>query len=241
MGAVGDNVDAGQRLHPHLSDSPGFFKRFRREVEVGRRVRHANVVRTLDADEIEIDGGRHRFIVMEHVEGRTLRALLEELGVVPEGLCRHVGREVAQGLAAIHVAGAVHRDVKPENVLITGLHAVKVMDLGVARLADEQMRLSGTGAFVGSVLYAEPEQFSSSAQVDGRADLHALGLVLYELATGRHPFEGSSRPLPSVAWATSTCRSAGSRRRAITSSRNSRSSARSGIARARDWRRATSG
>jgi tetratricopeptide (TPR) repeat protein len=146
-------------------------------------------VRTLDADEIEVDGERHRFIVMEHVEGRTLRALLEELGAVPEELCRHVGREVAQGLAAIHAAGAVHRDLKPENVLITREHVVKVMDLGVARLADEQVRLSGTGAFVGSVLYAAPEQFSSSAQVDGRADLHALGLVLYELATGRHPFE----------------------------------------------------
>jgi len=188
-GLAPDERVAVKLVHPHLFDAPSFFKRFLREVEVGRRVRHPNVVRTLDADDVEIDGERHRFIVMEHVEGRTLRALLEESGAVPEELCRHVGHEVAQGLAAIHLAGAVHRDVKPENVLLTRQHAVKVMDLGIARLADEQMRLSATGAFIGSVLYAAPEQFSSTGEIDGRADLHALGLVLYELATGRHPFE----------------------------------------------------
>src|SRR6185295_5468949 len=128
-------------------------------------------------------------LVMEYVEGRTLRGLLDEIGRAPEELCRHVGREVAEGLAAIHAAGVVHRDLKPENVLVTKDHAVKVMDLGIARLADEALRLSQTGAFVGSVRYAAPEQFRGG-DVDGRADLHALGVVLYELATARHPFEG---------------------------------------------------
>ena len=87
---------------------------------------------------------------MEYVEGQTLRDLLEELERVPEELCRHIGREVAKGLAAIHEAGVVHRDLKPENVLITPDHVVKIMDLGVARLQDEAIRLSQTGAFVGS-------------------------------------------------------------------------------------------
>src|SRR5262249_32616764 len=96
---------------------------------------------------------------------------------------------VARGLAEVHGAGAVHRDVKPDNVIITQDQVVKLMDLGVARLADDDARLSQTGAFVGSVLYAAPEQFRSrDVAVDGRADLYALGLVLYELATGRHPF-----------------------------------------------------
>src|SRR6185295_2408866 len=137
---------------------------------------HENVVRTFDCDAM----GGHHFLVMEYVEGQTLRSLLAELDRVPEELCRHIGREVAKGLAAIHAVGVVHRDMKPENVLVTKEHVVKVMDLGVARLADEALRLSQSGAFVGSVQYAAPEQFRSAADVDARADLHALGLILYE-------------------------------------------------------------
>jgi serine/threonine protein kinase/tetratricopeptide (TPR) repeat protein len=176
-------------LHSHLFDRPGFFKRFLREAEIGRRVRHANVVRTLDADECVDGADRRRFLVMEYVEGRTLRQVLAEDGKLPEALCRHVGREVAAALTAVHAAGAVHRDVKPENVLLTNDHVVKLMDLGVARLSDEAARVSQTGMFVGSLLYAAPEQFAERGELDGRTDLHALGLLLYELATGTHPFQ----------------------------------------------------
>jgi len=171
-------------VHPHLMDSPDFFKRFVREAELGRAVVHENVVRTYDAVAVR---GRHA-LVTEYVEGQTLRSLSAELDRVPEELCRHIGREIAKGLAAIHAAGIVHRDLKPENVLVTKGHAVKVMDLGVARLVDEAVRLSQTGAFVGSVHYAAPEQFGNDG-VDHRADLHALGLVLYELAGGAHPWQ----------------------------------------------------
>jgi tetratricopeptide (TPR) repeat protein len=219
LATSGDVRVAVKVLHPHLCERAGFVRRFRREADLGRRVRHENVVRTLDAATGECDGERLHFVVMEHVAGRTLRALVDDLGRLPEELCRHVGREAAKALDAIHAAGAVHRDVKPENVIISAPRAdegvakrqqakelgaggaraghapvtpeqsVKVMDLGVARLVDESMRVSQSGAFVGSVRYAAPEQFASD-EVDGRADLYALGLTLYELATGTHPFAG---------------------------------------------------
>jgi serine/threonine protein kinase/tetratricopeptide (TPR) repeat protein len=182
-------------VHPHLLETPGFFKRFLREGEIGKSVRHENVVRTFDCDQLLVDGTHHSFLSMEYVEGQTLRDLLAELDRVPEELCRHIGREVAKGLAAIHAAGVIHRDMKPENVLITAEHVVKVMDLGVARLNDEALRLSQTGAFVGSIHYAAPECFSEGGKhVDGRADLHALGLVLYELASGVSPYYAESIP-----------------------------------------------
>jgi len=173
-------------IHPALLEEEGFFQRFLLEAELGRRVAHENVVRTLGADAVVVDGSLRHFLVMEHVEGQTLRDLLHEMGRVPEDLCRHIGREVAKGLRAIHEAGAVHRDLKPENVLITADHVVKVMDLGVAHLAGEALRRSIAGGFVGTLLYAAPEQFEG-AEPDGRADFYALGLVLYELATGEHP------------------------------------------------------
>ncbi|MHC4817425.1 MAG: serine/threonine-protein kinase, partial [Planctomycetota bacterium] len=194
--SVGAKADAsGQRrrvglkvIHPHLIHSPGYLKRFRREAEIGRRVRHPNVVQTYGVDVVQQDRRHFHCLVMEYVQGQTLRELAEEFEQVPEQLCRHIGLEVAKGLVAIHAAGAIHRDLKPENVLLTDDEMVKVMDLGVAHVSgDEALRLSRTGAFVGSLLYAAPEQFGGGP-ADGRCDLYALGLTLYELAGGKHPF-----------------------------------------------------
>jgi len=187
-GGSGSKV-AVKVIHPHLVNTPHGRRRFRREGEIGRRIRHRNVVATHGIEELEVDGKPTLYLVMEYVEGQTLRSLLTELGRVPEELCRHVGIEVARALTAVHAAGVVHRDLKPENVLITRDQVVKVMDLGIARLENETIGLSETGVFVGSVRYAAPEQFRSQ-EPDGRADLYALGLVLYELATGKHPFPG---------------------------------------------------
>jgi hypothetical protein len=173
-------------VHPHLLSSPGFFKRFLREAELGGKVVHENVVRTFDVDATHLEGRVAHYLVMEYVEGRTIRALLRELDRVPEELCRHIGRAVSRALRAIHDAGVVHRDLKPENLLITKDHEVKVMDLGVARLQDQSMKISQAGGFIGSVLYAAPEQFRSE-EPDFRADLYALGLILYELSTGKLP------------------------------------------------------
>jgi tetratricopeptide (TPR) repeat protein len=175
-------------VHTHLAEDATFFRRFRREGELGRRIRHGNVVSTLDSGRAEVGGRLALYLALEYVEGQTLRALLEDLQRVPEELCRHIGCEVAKGLEAIHAVGAIHRDLKPENILITPDHVVKVGDLGVARLVSETLASTDRGAFTGTVLYAAPEQFSG--EYDSRADLYALGLVLYELATGRHPFHG---------------------------------------------------
>ncbi|MHC4471932.1 MAG: serine/threonine-protein kinase [Planctomycetota bacterium] len=188
-------LDPGDRvalkvLHPHLLETEGFFKRFLLEAEIGKSVRHENLVRTLDVDALLHEGSQVNFLVMEYVEGQTLRNLLDELGRVPEELCRHVAKEAASALAAIHEAGVVHRDLKPDNVLVTKDHEVKIMDLGVARLVDEAIRLSQTGAFLGSLHYAAPEQFRGGGDsVDARADLYSLGLVLYELAAGENPYD----------------------------------------------------
>ncbi len=180
-----DGVVALKIVHDRMFVRSDAAERFQREIEIGKTVRHENVVRTFDGGEID---GQH-FLAMEYVEGQTLAELLVELERVPEELCRHIGREVSKGLAAIHAAGAIHRDMKPENVLITPDHVVKIMDLGVALLADEAQRLSQTGMFVGSLYYAAPEQFQRGGKdLDGRVDLHALGLVLYELASGVCPY-----------------------------------------------------
>ena len=173
-------------IHPHLLAEAEYVARFLREAEAGRRVDHPNVVRTLSTGLLDAQGDEVPYLVLEYVEGQNLRALLREVEVVPERLCLHIGARVADALAAVHAAGLVHRDVKPENVVITADEQVKLTDLGVAVLQDRAARLSGTGQFVGSLLYAAPEQLLGEAP-DPRWDLYALGVVLFELATGSHP------------------------------------------------------
>ena len=183
-------------LHPHLLAVPGAFKRFLREAQLGQQIDHPNVVRSLDVDALTVGGEQVHFLVMELVAGQTLDRLLVELGTVPEELCRHIGIQISEALVAIHAHGAVHRDLKPSNVIITPDNEVKVMDFGIALLRDPAVALTEVGDFVGSVLYAAPEQWNPEVTVDARIDLFALGILLYELATGRHPFAGSHKSVP---------------------------------------------
>jgi tetratricopeptide (TPR) repeat protein len=178
-------------VHPHLLSTPGFFKRFLREADLGKAVRHENVVRTLDVDATLLDGKQANYLVMEYVEGRTLREMLRDLRTVPEALLRELASQVAAGLAAIHEQGIVHRDLKPENVLVTKDHQVRIMDLGVARLQEATVAITKEGQFAGSLLYAAPEQFRHEG-VGPATDLYSLGVMLYELATGSNPFERDS-------------------------------------------------
>ncbi|MHC4549795.1 MAG: tetratricopeptide repeat protein [Planctomycetota bacterium] len=185
-------LEAGQRvavkvIHPHLLSTPGFFKRFLREAELGRKVVHENVVRTFDVDATELQDKAVHYMAMEYVEGKSLRKLLFDLGTIPETLLREIALQTAAGLAAIHEAGIVHRDLKPENILITDDHEIRIMDLGVAKLQEASIAITKEGQFAGSVLYAAPEQFGPE-EVGSSVDLYSLGVVLYELATGDNPF-----------------------------------------------------
>jgi len=186
------SLEPGQKIalkvvHPHLLETPGFFKRFLQEAEIGKRVRHSNVVRTFDVDAILHEGQHYHYMVMEHVAGKSLRALLNDLGTVPETLLREIVLQAAAGLCAIHASGIVHRDLKPENILITDTHEIRIMDLGVAKLQEASIAITKEGQFAGSLLYAAPEQFSKG-EVGPAADLYSLGVLLYELATGQNPF-----------------------------------------------------
>lgn len=178
-------------IHPHLQRESGFRARFEREAELGRRVDHVNVVRTLGAEIVRQGDEETAVLVMEYVEGRTLRALLAELGRVPESLLRELASQIAAGLRSIHEAGIIHRDLKPENVLITHDDQVRIMDLGVARPVRPTSPLTKEGLFAGSLLYAAPEQLRG-ATPGTAADQYGLGLILYELATGLHPFGGEN-------------------------------------------------
>src|SRR5262245_54540149 len=177
-------------IHPHLLARREFLRRFHVEAEAGARIRHRNVVRTFGVETVETPEGPVHALVMEYVRGRTLAELQQEHGRLPESLLRDLAIQIASALCACHEAGVVHRDLKPENVLVTEAHEVKVMDLGVARIRQEDVRVSRTGQFVGSLLFAAPEQLEERPTTIGpAADLYACGLLLFLLAAGRHPFE----------------------------------------------------
>ncbi len=178
-------------VHRHLLERAGFFKRFLREAEVGKSVRHPNVVRTLDVDAVIQDGEQVNFLVTEYVEGRTLRSLLDDYGTLPDALLREIAVQVTRGLVAIHEQGIVHRDLKPENVLITEDDQIRIMDLGVAHLQEVSARITGENEFMGSLTYGAPEQFRSEP-VGPSADLYSLGVLMLELLTGKNPFHAES-------------------------------------------------
>ncbi len=184
-------------LHPALLTNPEVVRRFQREAELGAKVVHPCIVRTLETGRAESRIGTTYFLLLEYVEGKTLRELIDELGALPEPLVRGVAQQVATGITAVHDADVTHRDIKPGNILITPDHQVKVMDLGVAHLATEATRLTRSGCFVGTMQYASPEQLSEG-KAGPRSDLYSLGVTLYEAATGIQPFSGDS--FGSVLW-----------------------------------------
>ena len=175
----------------HTADAT-FQARFRREAQSAASLNHRHIVAVYDTGEDVFDGHRIPYIVMEHVEGRTLRELLHEQARFTPERSIEIVSSVLEALEYSHRAGIVHRDIKPGNVMITGSGDVKVMDFGIARsLADSGVTLTQTAAVVGTAQYISPEQ-ARGEQADARSDLYATGCVLYEMLTGRPPFVGES-------------------------------------------------
>jgi serine/threonine-protein kinase len=187
-----DEVIALKMLKREIADAPGIAERFRREVKLARRVTHPNVARTFDLG--EHDG--ERFLTMELIEGEPLQALMLRQGQLPLADVVTIVTAICAGLEAAHAAGVVHRDLKPDNVMIartatsTGPRVV-ITDFGIAR-ADEAGAASRTAIPVGTPAYMAPEQVEASPDVDARADLYALGAMMFELLTNHLPFEADS-------------------------------------------------
>ena len=177
-------------LHPHLSSSPRNRKRFAREARAIEQLHHANILEIFDYSGVD---AHDCYIITEFVQGETLTDLLSRRGVLPSGLVALIGLELCDALAYAHDAGILHRDFKPDNVMVRWDGTVKLMDFGIARFLDET-QVTMTGALVGSPAFMSPEQ-AREQDLDGRSDLFALGTVLYRLVTGHLPFSGSNASL----------------------------------------------
>lgn len=170
-------------LPAELAARPGFVERFRTEAQAAGRLQHPNVVTVYDWG---TDEGSY-FMVMEYVRGPTLREILADRRRLEPAQAAAVVDQLLAALEAAHGAGLVHRDVKPENILVTASGEVKVTDFGIAHISEID---PGTGEMVGTAAYVAPEQIRGKV-VDGRADLYATGCLLYELLCGAPPFEGN--------------------------------------------------
>ncbi|MFJ6085587.1 Stk1 family PASTA domain-containing Ser/Thr kinase [Streptomyces sp. NPDC092369] len=183
---------AVKTLRADLARDPSFQARFRREAQSAASLNHPAIVAVYDTGEDYIDGVSIPYIVMEYVDGSTLRELLHSgRRLLPERtLEMTIG--ILQALEYSHRAGIVHRDIKPANVMLTRNGQVKVMDFGIARaMGDSGMTMTQTSAVIGTAQYLSPEQ-AKGEQVDARSDLYSTGCLLYELLTVRPPFVGDS-------------------------------------------------
>ncbi len=174
-------------LHQHYSADGDYVERFRREARSVAALSHPNIVTVIDRGAHE---GR-QFIVFEYVDGENLKRLIERRGQVPVALALELASQVALGLSFAHQQGLVHRDVKPQNVLLNGDGRAKVTDFGIARSLDVQHGMTQTGTVLGTSDYIAPEQ-AQGQHVDDHSDVYSLGVVLYELLTGEVPFPGEN-------------------------------------------------
>ncbi len=178
---------------PHLLSNQVFLKRFEQEYTAARSLNHANVVKALDFGK----QGSSPYLVMEYVEGESLGQRLDRVHHLSERDAIAIISQVAQGLHKAHKAGLVHRDVKPDNILITADGIAKLTDLGLVKELETDLNLTRTGRGLGTPHYMAPEQFRNAKKADVRCDIYSLAATMYHMVTGELPFKSMS---PLDAW-----------------------------------------
>jgi serine/threonine protein kinase len=198
MGAIykGRHRDSGQvvaiKIMPaHLASNATLLKRFEQEFRAASRLNHPNIVRALDYG----DAGNSPYLVMEFVEGESLGQKIERDGRMPEAEAIRIIGQVAQGLHRAHKQNLVHRDVKPDNILVTPAGVAKLADLGLVKETEADLNLTKTGRGLGTPHFMAPEQFRDAKNADIRCDIYSLGATLYQMVTGELPFKSSGGPL----------------------------------------------
>jgi serine/threonine-protein kinase len=182
---LSDRVEAMKVLLPNLEGDSDLVQRFLREIKVQAALDHPNIARLHTAQV----WNNQLLMLMEYVEGSSLEKLLQHGPVAVREACGYLA-QVLDALAYAHERGIVHRDIKPANIMLTPQGAIKLMDFGIARMQSDR-RLTQTGHTLGSLFYMSPEQIRG-APLDPRSDLYSLGITMYEMVTGRRPFEGTS-------------------------------------------------
>jgi len=194
--AVLDRQVAIKTLHTELGREQAFRERFRREAQAVAKLTHTNIVSVFDTGEDDLDGTTMPYIVMEYVEGQPLGSVLNtdvgQYGAMPADKALKITADVLAALEISHEKGLVHRDIKPGNVMMTKRGVIKVMDFGIARAMQSGVTsMTQTGMVVGTPQYLSPEQ-ALGRGVDARSDLYSVGIMLFQLVTGRLPFDADS-------------------------------------------------
>ena len=183
---------AVKMMRPDLARDENFLERFRREAQNAAKLNHPAIVAVYDTGQTPPEDGSVPYIVMERVQGETLRDIVQEYGKMRLTDAAAIMSQVLEALHFSHEAGIIHRDIKPANIMITNTGAVKVMDFGIARaLSDSSSAMTQTAAVIGTAQYLSQEQ-ARGKSADSRSDIYAAGCVFYELATGQPPFSGES-------------------------------------------------
>ncbi len=181
-----DRYVAIKVMHGHLAEDPSFITRFKREAQSVGALRHPNIVQVIDFDTQDDE----YYMVMEYIQGKTLKAVLQERGALPVGEALNIAAKLADALAYAHGEGMVHRDIKPANILFSKANVPILTDFGIARIMDSS-GLTASGAFVGTPAYMSPEG-GRGEKVDERGDIYSLGIVLYEMLTGTVPYDADT-------------------------------------------------